>query len=68
MTKTWRSCSVICFTEGVFEAYHVSDGSPWKDDSADELADDVETAWLICDGHDDADWYEEEGGDGKGEQ
>ena len=49
-------------------AYHVGDGSPGEDDAADELADEVEAAVLVCDGHDDADGDEEEGGDGEGEQ
>lgn len=49
-------------------AYHISDRPPGEDESADDLADEVETAVLICIGHDDADRYEEEGGNGKGEQ
>ena len=49
-------------------AHHISNGPPWKDYPADELADEVETALLIRDGHDDADWYEKKGGNGKSEQ
>ena len=51
----------------LIDTYHVGDWSPGKDDSADELADEVEAAVLVCDGHDDADGYEKEGGNGKGE-
>ena len=47
--------------------YHVGDGPAWEDYAADELADEVETAVLVRDGHDYADWYEEDGGDGKSE-
>ena len=49
-------------------SHHVGYRPSGKDDSADELADKIETAVLIRDGHDDADWYEEHGGDGKGEE
>ena len=49
-------------------AHHVGDRPPGKDNSADELADKIEAAVLIRDGHDDADWYEEDGGDGKSEK
>lgn len=49
-------------------AHHISNGPPWEDCPADELANEVETALLIRDSHDDADWYEEEGGEGKSEQ
>ena len=49
-------------------AYHVGDGSAGEDDAADELADEVEAAVLVCNGHDDADGDEEDGGDGEGEQ
>lgn len=48
--------------------YHICDGSTWENKSADDLADEVETAVLVCDGHDDADGYEEEGGNRKGKQ
>ena len=49
------------------DTHHVGYRSSGKYDSADELADKVEAAVLVCDGHDDADGYEKEGGDGKGE-
>ena len=50
------------------EAYHVGNRSTWENNSANELADEVKTAVLIRDCHDDADGYEEDGGNGKGEQ
>ena len=49
-------------------AHHVGDGSAWEDHAADELADEVEAAVLVCDGHNDADGDEEDGGDGESEQ
>lgn len=49
-------------------AHHIGDRPPGKDDSADELADEVEAAVLIRNSHDDADRYEKDGGNGKGEQ
>ena len=55
------------FRGEVASAYHVCDRSAWENKSADDLADEVETAVLVCDGHDDADRYKEEGGDRKGE-
>ena len=48
--------------------YHICNRSTWKNKSADDLADEVETAVLVCDGHDDADRYKEEGSNGKGKQ
>jgi hypothetical protein len=39
---------------------HVCDGSPWENGTANELTDEVNTAVLICDSHDDADWDEED--------
>lgn len=39
---------------------HVCDGSTWEDSTANELADEVNTTVLICDGHNDADWDEED--------
>ena len=49
-------------------SHHICNRSTWKNESADDLADEVETAVLVCDGHDDTDGYEEEGGDRKGKQ
>lgn len=40
-------------------AHHVSNRSPWKDDTADELADEVETAVLVRNSHDNTDGDEE---------
>lgn len=51
----------------LMDTHHVGDRSSGKDDSTDELADKVEAAVLVCDSHDDADGYEKEGGNGKGE-
>ena len=47
-------------------AHHICNRPPREDYAADELADEVETAVLIRNGHDNAHWYEEDGGDGKG--
>lgn len=48
-------------------AHHICNRPPREDYAADELADEVETAVLIRNGHDNTHWYEEDGGDGKGE-
>ena len=49
-------------------AHHVSNRPPWKDDTADELADEVEAAVLVRDSHDYTHGYKKESGNGKGEQ
>lgn len=46
---------------------HVGDGAAGEDGAADELADEVDAAMLVCDGHDYAVWYEEDGAYGEGE-
>ena len=51
----------------MMDTYHVGHRPSGKDDSADELADKVEAAVLVCDSHYDADGYEKESGNGKGE-
>jgi hypothetical protein len=47
---------------------HVCDWPAGEEDAADELADQVDAAVLVCDGHDDGDGDEEEGADGEGEE
>lgn len=47
---------------------HVGDGAAGKGDAADELADEVDAAVLVGDGHDDAVGDEEDGADGEGEE
>ena len=54
------------FRREVTSPYHICNRSTWKNEPADDLADEVETAVLVCDGHDDADGYKKEGGDRKG--
>ena len=71
MKDDGHSRSVMCSTtlgREVSSAYHISNRPPWKNESANDLADEVETAVLIRDSHDDTDRYEEEGGNGKREQ
>ena len=50
----------ICYED------HVGDRSTWKNSTANELADEIDAAVLICDGHDDADGNEENRADAKG--
>jgi hypothetical protein len=38
---------------------HVGNRTPREGDTADELADEIEAALLVCDGHDYANGYEE---------
>lgn len=47
---------------------HVGDGAAGKGDAADELADEVDAAVLVGDGHDDAVGDEEDGADCEGEE
>ena len=51
------------FRKEVTIHYHICNGSTRKNESADNLADEVETAVLVCDGHDDANRYKEDCGD-----
>jgi len=44
---------------------HVRDRSTGEYNTADELADEVDAALLVCDGHDDADGDEEDCADAK---
>jgi hypothetical protein len=37
---------------------HVCDWTTWEDSSADKLADQIDAAMLVCDGHDDSNWDE----------
>ena len=46
---------------------HVCDGAAGEDGSANELADQIDTAMLVGDGHNDANWDEEDGTDSKGQ-
>lgn len=47
---------------------HVGNGAAGEGDAADELADEVDAAVLVGDGHDDAVGDEEDGADGEGEE
>lgn len=47
---------------------HVGDGAAGEGDAADKLADEVDAAVLVGDGHDDAVGDEEDGADGEGEE
>lgn len=47
---------------------HVGDGAAGEDDTADELADEVDGGMLVRDGLHDADGNEEDGADGQGEE
>lgn len=48
---------------GVGDKDHVRDRAAGKYDATEELADQVETAVLVGDGHDDTNRYEENAGD-----
>ena len=63
-------CVSECYRafDELMSAYHVSNRPPGEDDSANELADELETAVLVRNSHDDADWDEEDGSSGKGEK
>ena len=56
------------FRKEVTIYYHICNRSTRKNESADDLADEVETAVLVRDGHDDADRYKENSGDRKSKQ
>ena len=49
-------------------AYHVCDWSARKDDTTDQLTDEIETTMLICDSHDDADRNEKYARDRKSKE
>ncbi len=47
---------------------HIGDRATWEYGAADELADEVDGAMLICDGHDDAIGDEEDGAQAESEE
>lgn len=51
---------------GISHEYHVRNRSTREDDAAEELANQIETAMLIGDGHNDANWNEKHTRDSQG--